>query len=161
MAKLIAAGCWPWTGGGAGRPLKLGLPPGRLGPQKVMDAGRLSPESTFGDGTKENTAGGNICGTLSPIKADSYLCPVPIWAMGHFSEHMGQWVSHGSYLAWDTGGENGTGMGQGCSIVDSWEVGSGCHGGIVARMCCVRKFGCPNEMLMVSWLAQPVHWESD
>ena len=51
-----------------------------------MDAGRLSPESTFEDGTKEAATGGNNCGTLSPSKADSYLSPSPIWAMGHFSE---------------------------------------------------------------------------
>ena len=53
---------------------------------RVSVCGRTDIEPTFGDGTKENATGGNICGTLPQIKAESYLGSVPIWAMGHFSE---------------------------------------------------------------------------
>ena len=79
-----------------------------------MDAGRLSPEPTFGDGTKEDATGGNTCGTLSPIKADSYLRPVPIWAMGHFSEKWDRWCP--TFRIWR--GTLRNKMGQECFIVD-------------------------------------------
>ena len=54
---------------------------------RVSVCGRTDIEPTFGDGTKENATGGNICGTLPQIKAASYLCSVPIWAMGHFPKN--------------------------------------------------------------------------